>query len=90
MYFEFSLNKNEYNFKIFIKTNECFEYYYRYSAYNTITKSVQRHLKLDLILKIKYLCDKDYAFEIYNMDELILNIVVNLDVRYMKANYTGL
>jgi hypothetical protein len=90
MYFEFSLDKVEYNFNIFIKSNEGFDYRYRSWIDSSKASHEQCRLLLTPILKIKHLCDKDYAFEVYNADELILDTVVNLDVRYKKANYTGL
>jgi hypothetical protein len=90
MYFEFSLNKIDFNFKIFIKSDEGFDYRYRSWIDSRKASSEQRRLQLTPILKIKHLCDEDYTFEVYNEDELILDTVVNLDVRYKKANYTGL
>jgi hypothetical protein len=90
MYFEFSLNQSKYDFKIFIKINEGFDYCYRYNTDSRKANPEQRRLKLDPILRIKHLCDEDYTIEVYNADELILDTVVNLDVRYKKANYTGM
>jgi hypothetical protein len=87
MYFEFSLDNIEYHFKIFIKSNEDFDYRYRSWIDSRKASSEQRRLQLTPILKKKHLCDEDYAFEVYNADELILDTVVNLDVRYKKANY---
>jgi hypothetical protein len=89
-YFEFSLNEITYNFKIFIKTDECFEYRYRSWIDSTKASHGQCYLKIDPILKIKHLCDKDYTFDVYNADELILSTDVNLEVGYKKATYTGL
>jgi hypothetical protein len=88
MYFGFSLDKIVYNFKIFIKINEGFECRYRYWADNRKANSGQR--QLTPILRIKHLCGEDYIIEVYNAGELILDKVVNLDVRYKKANYIGL
>jgi hypothetical protein len=89
-YFEFSLNQIEYNFKVFIKSKECFEY--RYRSWTDCRKAFyeQRRLQLTPILKIKHLSDKDYSFEIYNTGELILETIVNLDVGCKSATYIGL
>jgi hypothetical protein len=89
MYYEFSLNKIEYNFKNFIKTNECFDYRYKFWIDDRKANSEQRRLNLNPILKIKHLCDKDYTFEVYNADELILDTVVNLDDEGKRASYAG-
>jgi hypothetical protein len=87
MYFDFSLNKIDYRFKIYNKSEE-FEYRYKSWSYNTKATSGQRYLKTDPILKIKHLWDKNYRFEVYNLNELKLNTVVNLVVG-SKTDYLG-
>jgi hypothetical protein len=59
-------------------------------ANNNIDPSEQRDFKTRPRLKIKHLCDKDYTFEVYNVDELILSTDVNFEVGCKKATYTGL
>jgi hypothetical protein len=76
MKFRFSLNNVDYVFEIFFKIKD---HKYHCDCLEFGDKCFKKRLNLKMypILKMKLLCDKDYVFEVYFDDELILTADVN-------------